>query len=401
MPSSSRYLWLRVHHGPGHPSNRHGPHALSLWRAALSASEETLQTGFMSVAWQNLFRSQLSQTDQVWLRWRDDLGSSAEIRRAYSALYGRFFARAVLSANVNLSYFIPLRRDITTLTNGVTVNRIASGDIPDWIAWDHQRGGYALGEAKGALTGEPDAFWGPHQPKCVAGGKAQFARVEIRDTLGVKIESRDWVGANLWATDRRPRTPMALLWDPPGEGRELTANEIAAHRKAIATRWVMSLLPGFGRAELLRIRRQPIEQVDGPIIRITASRGDPLQEDKREGGYFTPEPKPKSEEIGLYRLLHYPPSETFSDYGHEGSYIVALTTPMGLVPINSETRWQDLLTVQNEAILKNRMAMIVGLNVETILNPGVDHKHWLGDTGFANRNGLSLFDIRSVKLASV
>ena len=109
MPSSSRYFWLRVHHGPGHRSNRHGPHALSLWRAALSASEETLQTGFMSVAWQNLFRNQLSQTDRVWLRWKDDLGSSAEIRRAYSALYGRFFARAVLSSNLTLSSFIPLR----------------------------------------------------------------------------------------------------------------------------------------------------------------------------------------------------------------------------------------------------------------------------------------------------
>ncbi|MDO1585388.1 hypothetical protein [Rhizobium oryzicola] len=401
MPSSSRYLWLRVHHGPGHRSNRHGPHALSLWRAALSASEETLQTGFMSVAWQNLFRNQLSQTDRVWLRWKDDLGSSAEIRRAYSALYGRFFARAVLSSNLTLSYFIPLRRDITTLTNGVTVNRIASGDIPDWVAWDHQHGGYALGEAKGALTGEADALWGPSQPKCVTSGKAQFARVEIRDTHGAKIASRDWVGANFWATDRRPRMPMALLWDPPSEGRELTEDEIAAHRQAIATRWVMSLLPGFGRTELLRMRRQPIENFDGPIVRITARRGDPLREDKREGGYFSPEPEPKSEEIALYRLLYYPPSEPFSDHGHEGSYIVVLPTLGGLVPINSESRWQDLLTVQKEAIRKNRMAMIVGLNIGTILNPGVDHKHWLGDTGFANREGLSIFDIRSVKLESV
>lgn len=69
--------------------------AISLWRMALAASQETLQTGILTRAWLRLFEDQLSGDERFWLTWRS-LGHSAEIRRARSALFGRYFARGIL-----------------------------------------------------------------------------------------------------------------------------------------------------------------------------------------------------------------------------------------------------------------------------------------------------------------
>ena len=65
--------------------------------------------------------------DRDHLRWRGDLAASAEMRRAYSALYGRFFGRAVLASRLGLTHFVPLDSDRTRVGNGVEVRRISRG----------------------------------------------------------------------------------------------------------------------------------------------------------------------------------------------------------------------------------------------------------------------------------
>jgi len=131
--------------------------AISIWRMALAASQETLQTGLLTAAWLRLFGDQLSQVDGYWLRWQD-MRASAEIRRAQSVLYGRYLARGMLGSRLNAQYFVPLRRNTTILANGVEVRRNRAGDIPDWIAWVDRPGGYILGEAKGMLSGSPTSL---------------------------------------------------------------------------------------------------------------------------------------------------------------------------------------------------------------------------------------------------
>src|SRR5689334_19074871 len=107
--------------------------SFSLWDAALAAAEETLQGRSLAYPWFDLFRASLSRQDLRRFRWDGDFGNSAEIRRAYSGLYGRFFARAVLESRLNVTDLTPLGRNGVRLSNGDRVVRIAKGDIPDWV----------------------------------------------------------------------------------------------------------------------------------------------------------------------------------------------------------------------------------------------------------------------------
>ena len=204
---------------------------LNLWRVALSAAEETLHGGPLVPAWLQLFEAHLSGSETTMLRWRGDLGASVEMRRVYSALYGRYFARALLASELGLTDFIALDGDIT-IQNAVAVRRTQRGDIPDWIAWDQQAGAYILGEAKGRLTGNEHRFLNG-TPSCINTGKAQFGRVEVTDSNDHMLTTRNWIAANLWSTDERGREPVSLLWDPPNDGAPLMNHEVPRHAAAI------------------------------------------------------------------------------------------------------------------------------------------------------------------------
>ena len=45
------------------------------------------------------------------------------MRRVYSGLYGRYFARTLLASRLGITDFVPLNRDTTQISNGVTVER--------------------------------------------------------------------------------------------------------------------------------------------------------------------------------------------------------------------------------------------------------------------------------------
>ena len=182
---------------------------LNLWWAAVAAADETIQGGPLAPAWLRLFEAHLSCSETAMLRWRGHLGESAEMRRAYSGLYGRYFARAVLAAELGITLFLPLRTNETPIPGGVTVSRVDDGDIPDWIAWDPEDGRHVLCEAKGRLSDPGRRFLGG-KPDCIDAGKAQFDRVEVTNSSGRHIAPRDWIAASLWSTDRVRRDPVSL-----------------------------------------------------------------------------------------------------------------------------------------------------------------------------------------------
>ncbi len=109
---SLRYAFTRiVDPGAGTDVVQLGP--FDLWWAAISAAEETIQGSPLASAWLRLFQDHLSRDDTSELRWAGDLAESAETRRAYSALYGRFFGRAFLASRlgIRISFrFIPTGR---------------------------------------------------------------------------------------------------------------------------------------------------------------------------------------------------------------------------------------------------------------------------------------------------
>lgn len=270
LPAAMPFRWTHIRTvEPSIPHDRTVHQPFSLWWAALAAADETMQGGPLVPAWLRLFSTHLSSADNVRLRWGGDLGESAELRRAYSALYGRYFSRALLASRLGFTDFVPLRTNVTRLPNGVTIRRTAKGDIPDWIAWDPATGSYCLCEAKGSLTGKEPAFM-TGQPTCVTEGKKQFGRVEVLDRSGRAVATRNWVAANLWSTDSRRGESVSLLWDPPSDGGTFSEGESEKHADGIRRRRIANIALRLGRARpcslLIKVTKNVVICGDGPSI---------------------------------------------------------------------------------------------------------------------------------------
>ena len=380
---SRRWLYVRINDGAG--MDQRSLRATSLWWLALAAGEETLQGGLMSRAWLRLFRAQLSSDEPAWLQWRGDLGESAEIRRAYSALYGRYATRGLLQALFGFRDFVPLRRNITTTPGGIRVQRNAKGDIPDWIAWDPAAQSYVLGEAKGNLTGRVNDFlWGA--PPCLASGKQQFDRVDVTDSAGVPVTTADWVGANLWATDTRNRRPVFVAWDPSRPGRVLSQAEQPMHAEALSRRWLKSLADGFGYPNL----RRAGSVVASAILReaVTVRAG------------ATPDSQPPRLRVRLREGLEMNVDDVPSGSPHEGRYIPALITGQGLVRLRGDGAFELLKAQQKRAQMTGEPVVFLGLPAPRLTTtPKAPSKVWLSDHGIVGPSGLAAFDLRKIEIA--
>ena len=380
---SRRWLYVRTNDGCG--TERRSVRATSLWWLALAAGEETLQGGLMSRAWLRLFRAQLSTDQLVWLQWRGDLGESAEIRRAYSALYGRYVTRGLLQALFGFRDFVPLRRNITTTPGGIRIRRNAKGDVPDWIAWDPTANRYVLGEAKGNLTGHTNDFLNG-TPACLASGKQQFARVDVTDAVGMAVSTADWVGANLWATDVRKRRPVFVAWDPTRPGRQLSQEEQAHHADALSQRWIMSLADGFGYSELRRIRSTlPLRPSTGAVmVRVPA----------------TPDSQPPRLRFRTQEDIVRDEGDVPSAQLHEGRYIPALVTGQGLIRLQGDGALDLLKDQQTRAKARGEPIVFLGLPTVRLASvPKLPTKVWLSDHGIVGPSGLAVFDLRKIEIS--
>lgn len=424
--TSYRWTTHRVFDGT---SDRVEKAALSMWWLARAAAEETLQGSPLAVAWLKLFRAHLSQNDSYWLRWRGSLAESAELRRAYSGLYGRFFAKALLSNHLGLTNFTSLERNgVQVGTGPVHVVRDGKGDIPDWIAWDDANSRYVLCEAKGSLTAND--FLDPFGPSCAREGKKQFARVKTFNGTTL-IHPAQWVAATRWATDVRGGDPITLLWDPPVDETTFEEDEAAIHRTAITRAWLDSLAPALGwtgaddliaeerSTTALAIKTDPgpipetedwptIENDTGPYDSISPIGPRPLVEtravlrevDDRTAGpteRFGFEPfYPKLVPSPLYpdrQRLDPPPPEKHS---HSGTYISVVITPFGITPIRSQSDFESLLRVQERARNLEQPAMLVGLPLGLDPSRRKDPRTWLDGAGISSPDGLAVFDLRRI-----
>lgn len=343
-----------------------GRRPVSLWRAALSAAEETLHGGPLATPWLQLFRAHLSGADGEMLRWRGDLGGNAEMRRVYSALYGRYFARALLGSELGITDFISLDGDIT-LPNGVTVKRRHRGDIPDWIAWDPRAGTYILGEAKGRLTGSQPQFLNG-MPNCIHLAKAQFGRVVVKDHSDNDITTRNWVAANLWSTDARRRQPISLLWDPPDDGATFTDDEVRRHADAMRKYRVTTMAERLGTPTLpVRISAKPSHDPESSAI-LQLADDSPLG-----------------------------PTEQYSREPHENDYVAAIITPLGIRPIRHARDLRDAQTLRDRGDMIKEPVMILGLargerRTEFVQRP------WVSAHGIASPDRLSLFNLKDLEI---
>ncbi|BBF69773.1 hypothetical protein [Sphingomonas bisphenolicum] len=369
------YRWTNIRTvEPSVPHDNIVHQPFSLWWAALAASDETMQGGPLVPAWLRLFSTHLSTADQIRLRWGGDLAQSAELRRAYSALYGRYFSRALLASRLGLTDFVSLRTNKTRLPNGIVVERTLKGDIPDWIAWNPAEGAYSLCEAKGSLTGRQADFM-TGQPACIRDGKRQFGRVQVLDRSGRALATRNWVAANLWSTDGRPRESVSLLWDPPADGTVISEGDRQQHADGMRRRRIANIALRLGRPALLGSARR----LGGALLRVTA----------KPDGDGMPTKVSTANEDELLRPIERPAGEL-----HEGTYAAAMISAFGIRSVVTSEDVAALMLARKSG----EPAMLFGLSVDSLRADQAIRRTWLSGQGIAAPDGLSLFDLHRVEI---
>lgn len=409
-----------------------GDAPLSLWWLARAAAEETLQGSPMVAAWLTLFRAHLSSTEQHDLRWSGDLAESAELRRSYSGLYGRFMARALLTRHLGFDRFVSLKRNGIALPGSISVQRLHAGDIPDWLAWDERNRQFVLCEAKGSLTANDFLTGDP--PTCVRQGKEQFRRV-VSTIGGRVVHPAEWVAASRWSTDMRAWQPVTLLWDPPVEGTSFELGAAAPHREAITRAWLSSIAAGFGHATAddmlvaardgrgIIIRAEPgeiPEEEDWPRGRDMRDDDQPErlegEEDVSAVTVFRPAAPvpPKSAQIvkegqaqrriidlaeaPIYagrEVLRVPAPETKP---LEDGFVAALATRFGIRPIREAADLEELRRVQDRARKLEEPAMLFGIPFGFDPKRPALEQGWIDGAGIAPVNDLAVFDLRGITL---
>lgn len=413
------YRWTRHRVFDSAGNDKTGLSAISLLRVARAAAEETLQGSPLVGAWLNLFSTQVSVDDRYWLRWRGDLAESAELRRAYSGLYGRFFARALLTQHLGLTRFLSLKRNGLSVPGSVQVQRQVAGDIPDWIAWDDRASRFVLCEAKGSLTAND--FLSAAGPKCAHDGKSQFDRVRTFDGTN-EVHPAQWVAATRWATDDRNVRPTTILWDPPLDYKPFSAEDADRHREAMSRAWLASIASGLGwrSADDLMSKERSKEAVvvmakPGPVspeMEWPSFEGASEIDDFNEFAAL-PQSVRQIEESGIRQRItqgedNLIETNVYSDRtpleprpqektSHEGTYLMSLITRFGVRPIRTGEDFNLLRREQERAQRLEEPAMLVGLPIgfnPQARNAGVK---WMDDAGIAAENDLAIFDLRMIK----
>lgn len=228
--------------------------------AAWGAAVETLQINLVANGWMGLFHAFLEPSPCSDLRWQGvGPGTNAEVKRAYSALFGRFFGRAALRHYHGCRWLRQVFEGLE-IAPGIYLQRRPghTGDLPDWIGWDDKNNCLVVAEAKGSYDA---GNWHSACPAPIRTALAQLARVQIVDANG-PIQFKNWAVACRWATSAQPVTPTIICCDPEEVGRQLTPREAKFIRAEIRSRWMADLLKGIGRQDLANVLFQPPQLFD-------------------------------------------------------------------------------------------------------------------------------------------
>ncbi len=186
------------------------------------------------------------------LVWREQgPGRGTEMRRAFSALFGRFFARAYLQLNHDFVWFAAIDGDNFRLSPNWRVSRKPRSltEMPDWIC--ARPGELAIGEAKGSHQKGNATRGGKPGPIKTAEGQIMGVRVQKRGPTvrGPRWRSKSvkgWAVMSRWGLASPSRDPYLYVLDPETEGEPLTPGEIEDLVQAVARTHVAQTAIGLG-----------------------------------------------------------------------------------------------------------------------------------------------------------
>jgi hypothetical protein len=195
------------------------------------------------------------------------------MRRAFSAIFGRFFARAYLCHSHGFVWFHPLDGPFQQITPRLRVqSRRPRLGLPDWICAG--RGQLALAEAKGARSGGHLSYYSQPGPIKSAENQLNNCRVSIFDRTSRRWIDRNvkgWAILNQWSFQTSNFPPYLFVVDPETDGAPMPREELPAAIRAIARAHVGGLLRGLGlfgvagsisQASISSFERAPSETVE-------------------------------------------------------------------------------------------------------------------------------------------
>jgi hypothetical protein len=214
----------------------------------MAALRETLQTTLGANPFSSFIRAFLaSYTDSlVWLG--EGPGIGREMRRAFSALFGRFFARAYLSDCHGFVWFAPLDGRVQRVAPRLRV--APSGphqNLPDWICAGQRH--LALAEAKGARGTTRLTYQSKPAPIRQAIKQLQNCRVSVFDRARqdwIERRLKGWAVFNQWCIQSSNAVyPFLYVVDPVTHGEELADNDLPMLIRAVAREHVAGLFRGL------------------------------------------------------------------------------------------------------------------------------------------------------------
>ena len=275
-----REFWFR--RGTPTSSNTRGTtSSILLPELGVAAARETLVTAALpfAAAWTGLFRELIADGQE--LRWRENgPGIGRDARIAYSGLFGRFMARAYLTANEGVRILVPLdvaKRVLQGTSYSVAKYPPGGGLEADWIGLDNRRR-LVIAEAKGSFDKGVRTWSGPHHiPGTLKTAVNQAQRTNVfRKSASRPLPAKRWAIASRWANEDNELRPTLLAWDPDEE--ELDKHDYQVFAKLLHRADVTAILRALGHpvaSEVLDIP-EPIDRFPGDMhLRIGKRLIDP------------------------------------------------------------------------------------------------------------------------------
>ncbi|MNS09574.1 hypothetical protein D3C72_410620 [compost metagenome] len=180
-------------------------------------------------------------------------GRGTEMRRAFSGLFGRFFARAYLQEHHGFVWFTAIDGNDFHLSPRWRVRRKpgASTEMPDWIC--AKPGGLAIAEAKGSHQKSNATRSGVPGPIKTAAGQISGVWVE-RSTPGrpgtppvwTPQSVKGWAVMSRWGLTSPMRAPFLYALDPETEGEPLSTDDTTSLVQAVARMHLGQTAEGLG-----------------------------------------------------------------------------------------------------------------------------------------------------------
>jgi hypothetical protein len=179
------------------------------------------------------------------------------MRRAFSGIFGRFFARAYLSRYHKFTWFAAINRDPTYVSSRLRVKKRKSStriDLPDWICGGQGR--LAIAEAKGSYQSAAPSQGARPGPIKTANKQINSVRVQRRirragDMKWVDRSFKGWAVMSRWGIEDPPREPYLFVLDPETHGEPLGEDEIPGLVQEVAREHVRQTLEGLGYGDLI------------------------------------------------------------------------------------------------------------------------------------------------------